>query len=278
MRRKIIYSDNASLVDISTELENYASGLKTLSIIAAEDAIYIGSYLPFNHIYFKLGATVNAETSSMTIQVWDNSWVDVAELIDETASSGATLSQSGFVTWVTDKDESWTKDDTDDMTSSGLSSLKIYDRYWVKITFSADLTDNLVIQWAGNLFSNDDDLGAQYPELNRSSVLSAFESGKTEWQEQHVSAAEYIIKDLRSMNTIITGDQILDRYDLKLASVHKTASIIFNNFGDDYERQTTKAEKDYIRALKTSFPKRDINKNARVDTYEQKFMTGRLYR
>jgi len=275
MDRRVIYSDNGTLSDKSVDMENYHAGSLTMTLLAAEDAIYIGSRLPFNHLYFKVD-TANTNASVMSISYWDGStFASVVDLIDETASSGKSLAQSGFVTWTPNKNTGWQREDTEDITA--LSDVVIYDQYWLKVSFSADLSADVVLSWVGQVFSDDNDLGAEYSDLARSAMISAFESGKTTWQEQHVTAAKVIIQDLISKGLIIEKEQILERNDFKLASVSKCAEIIYGGLGDDYKDNKEAARNEYRNRIAKVLPKVDKDRNAREDSYER-YTQGSLYR
>jgi len=282
MNNRIIYSDNGTLSDFSTDLANYHAGTGTMSFVAAEDAIYIGTYIPINHLYCKVGGIVNSQASVIIVSPWNGSaFVSAAEVIDETSVAGASLAQSGFISWVTDKNELWGRDDTVVSGAekvTGLGSITIYDRYWLKLTFSADLTASVVLSWVGHLFSDDNSFASEFPDLMRSSNMTSFESGKTDWEEQHVVAAKQLINDIIYQRKIDMVGQILDRRDYELAVNQKVAEIIYTAFGDDYIDQKTEARKEYSSRLNKLFPKVDLNKNARYDVQEQIKVRGKLMR
>ena len=283
MKKRIIYSDNTVLNNITDELNNYHTGETGITFVAAEDALYVGSNLPFNHLYCKMGATVNENASVMTVELWDGTeWQAVAELNDGTDLSGATFGQSGYVEFTPDKNENWTREDTVDADGTesvtGLGDIKIYDKYWVKITASADLTANLTIAWIGQIFSDDDDLDSEYPELLDTSLMSAIKSGKTDYQEQAVRSANIIIKDLKRKKIILDKNQILVREDLMLSSVSKIAEITYTMLGDDYVDNKAAAKKEYIERLNSAFPIVDKNNNARVEPVETIPDHGNLFR
>jgi hypothetical protein len=280
MKRRIIHSNNGTLSDFTVNMEKFQAGTETVSIVAAEDAIYIGSILPFNHVYVKLGATVNENASAMTVGYWDGTeFRGAVNLIDETSLAGATLGQSGHVTWVTDRDHGWIREDTNHGGNSvtGLTSVEIYDLYWVRLGFSADLSANIDLSWIGQIFSDDHDLGGEHAELVRSGFIAAFESGKTDWQEQHAIAADIIADDLIAKNMILSSDQILARENLRRASVKKVAQIIYTGMGRDYDDNRDNAKKEYDNRINNVCPKLDKNRNARVDVNEYGG-SGRLYR
>ena len=281
MRKRIFYGNNTVIFDHTVSLNNYFSGNFTSSFIAAEDYIYIGSRLPFNHFYLNMGATVNAESADLTVSYWsDSEWLDAVEVIDETATGGATLAQSGFISFTPDKDNNWTRENTNygGESITGLTDVEIYDLYWMRLSVDADLTADMVISWLGQKFSDDNDLGSEHAEVTRSNFIAAFEDGKTSYEEQAIKAAEIVENDLISRKMITHNEQILDRYDLRLASVSKVAELIYNDLGDDYVDKYDNAKREYQSRIGKSVVKVDRNSNALLDKQEDRVMKGFLYR
>ena len=259
MNKRIFFSDNGSLVDFSVNLNKYNATESEFSYVAGEDYFFIGSRLPFNSIYFKLNAS-NTLPSSMVIEVFDGSdWEVVNEVIDETDG----FTKSGHVSIVPNRDAKWLYHDTNTngQTIPGLESVKIYDLYWMRVSFTQDLDADCSLLWAGSIFSSDQDLGAEYPDLTKSSVITAFQSGKLNWEEQHVKAGEVIIQDLMINRVIIESGQMLEKEDYRIASVQKVAEIIFNAFGDDYNDNRQRAREEYQRRLSNPMKKIDHNAN-----------------
>ena len=275
MDRRIIFSDNGTLTDYSSNLESYTSGEMSFTITASQsDAIYIGSTLPFNHIYIK-ASTTSAAVSEVSVYHWDSDeFKEMVDVIDETKISGATLAQSGFITWVPNKDNGYSMEDTDDIAE--LSDITIYDRYWTKLTFSADMT--AAISWAGNLFSDDDDLKSEFNALLDTDLMDAIETGKTNYQEEAKVAADTIIKDLVNQQVINDSNQLLNRSDLRLASVQKVAEIIYRKMEGDYEAERSLADLDYTKKLKRAFPVVDKNKDGRETPRERIPRHGSVHR
>lgn len=284
MELRTLFSDNGTISDISVNANDYHSGTDTVAMVAADDYIFIGSYFPFNHLYIKMGSTVNAVTSAMTIEYWDGeSFRGVAELIDETKSSGSTFAQSGFITFTPHKKYNWVKEDTvdinDNVEITGLGSVKIYERYWIRISVSADFTTGTELSWIGNLFNkNDNTIDGLYPDLALTKTKTAYESGKTDWEEQRVLAAEEIIDDLKKANIIVSAGHILERSDFRLAEVHKVAAIVYNAFGSAREDERAKASSKYKNALAGFAATIDKNANARSDSSERKETSSHGFR
>lgn len=284
---RFLYSNNSIINDWSPELNKYQSGTQTFTFVASQDYFYIGNIARFNHAYLKL-ATLNTANTSMTVEYFSgttNEWTRAVELIDETQG----LTQSGFITWVPDKNDAWEISDCKydalgNVTfSTGRNNIDsndtlIYDKYWIRISFNNDLDVGTELSWAGQKFSDDDDLGAEFPDLIRSNVKTAFESGKTDWEEQHVRAAEIIVQDLISKKVIFTKNQILERRSFTLASVYKVAQMIFNSFGDDYVDQKLAAKSEYEKRLDTSIYDVDLNLDGELDQSEMFSRQGFLKR
>jgi len=280
--KKFIFDDNGTLSDKSTGLNNYHSGSAVIDFTAAEDTVYIGSELPFNSLFFDI-ASVNAESSVPTISYWNGAeFKEMVEVIDETAASGVPFAKSGHLTWVTDKNYSWVEEDT--VTSqgveniTGLGDIVAYNLYWLKITYSTSLTNTTELSFTGPKFCEQADLVGEYSMLGNSTFIGNYESGKTDFEREIVLASQMIIEDLIDMAVIQNGDQLLERRKLRDACVSKVAEIVFNNLGDDYKDDTSKARGQYKQRINKKNYKADMNANARLDGQEKKVMIGGLYR
>lgn len=271
MITRILFSDNGVLNDLSVKMADYNQGNQSLAITATEDYLYIGAYYPFNAKFFKM-KTVATIVSNPTIEYWTGSsgWKEAVEVIDETGG----FKNNGFITLVPNKDYGWIREDTSRITA--LYSKVIYDLFWLRIKFSADTVIDL--EWIGELFSNDYDLGAEFPDLLRSQTLDSFKTGKTDWEEQHVIAAKVIIDDLKAKKIINFKEQILDRKELTLASVQKCAALIYSSFGDDYADNRKDAELEYQKRLKKDIFNIDTNESATITPEGQKARQGFLVR
>lgn len=272
MNKRILFIDNGVINEWSIALNNYRSGSKVFPYVPAQDFLYIGSRLPFNNLYIKLKVP-NTTTSEMTVQYYSNGWTDVVELIDETDG----LKQSGFINITPNRDTSWVKQ-TDSSTISGLETVTIYDQYWLRISFDVALDVTTELDWLGSIFSDDNDIAAEFPDLIKTSVLTSYEAGKTNWQEQHVKAAQILEHDLINRGIIDGSENILDRSWYRDASVQKAAEIIFGAFGDDYIDQRKLAREEYGLRLVRRLARVDKNENAIEEERESKSVTGFLSR
>ena len=276
MEKRVIFSDDATLVDFSVNANKYESGTDPMVFVSADDYLYIGSRQPFNSAFFKMGVA-NTNASTMSVSYWDgDNWVAMVDILDETVG----LTADGNVTWYPDLDTSWHREHTNynGETITGLSSVVIYNQYWVRIGFSADFSAGTTLRFVGNIFCDDDDIYSEFPDFRQTQVLTSFEAGKTDWEEQRVKASTMLVQDLISKKIIDGSGQILNRADYAEACVMKTAEVIFRTFGDDFVDQKMEARKEYNARLTKRVHRVDLNNNAIEDGKESKNETGFLNR
>jgi len=269
--RILLRSAGGTITDVSKELTDFHANTKTITLPAADGALYLGSDLPFNHRFIDIN-TVNANTSVLDVKVWDGStFVAVVDTIDETDSAGVAFAKSEILSWTKDRDTSWTREDTTEDIPE-LSTITIYDLYWAKITWSLDL-NALTLNYIGHNFTSDDEFGSLYPTLNSSNVKDQFESGKTDWKEQQIEAAERIIKWLRRNERIFSVNQLMNWDIFADAARHATASIIFRELGDDFISDRERAEDDYNDAINLKNFQVDLNRDGRPNIAEKRQTT-----
>lgn len=274
---RVIWSDNGTLKDLTPNLMNYISGTEVIDFNASQDALYLGSELPFNHRWFELSVASDT-ASTVSAKVWGgNTWNAVAETIDLTKVAGVSLAQSGIIYFSRDRLKVWDyAQTTEDIPA--LSSLKIYNLFWLELKWSANWKTTTALKYIGHKFSSDEDLESEYPTLGLSSRKTAFKSGKTDWNEQHFAAAEYVIQDLIKRNAAQSRSQIMDWRAPRFAALHKTAQIIFNAFGEDYKDDALRASIAYQGAMKMGRFDIDQNADGRLDGPERETMTRFLTR
>lgn len=282
MTNRTIFSDNSSLTDISRQVSDYKASNWIAEVVAAEDYLYLGSDFPFNHRWIEV-ATPNDATSAITVSCWDGeSWIEATDVIDQTSVGGVTLAQSGYLSFRPSEDEGWDREDTNDDGDfiTGLTDVKIYGLYWIRIQFSGDLNPLTAIKYIGHKFSSDDDLQVVYPILLNSQVIGQFETGKTTWDDQHFYAADEIIKELKRKNISYGGNQILDWSQFRDASVHKVATMAFRSFGKDFQEELKDADGQFVKAMNTVVKSVivDSNLNAIVDGNELRTRQGYMKR
>lgn len=273
-KQRVIWSDNSVLKDISAEVNDFSRDSYVIPLVAAQDKIYIGSELPFNHKYFDV-SVVNDQASVISIKIWTGSaWQSVVDLKDQTALSGVCLAQDGEISFARDIDQNGWYCERDTQNITELSSLRIFNLYWCQLTFSADIKATTAIAYIGQKFCDDTNLYAEYPVFNNSNLKLAYESGKTDWHVQCLVASEAIVRDLRTKGIIVRRDQILDSSLYQNACVHKVASIIFAGLGNGYRDARNDAEANYQKSLNIKFHEVDLNADGQTDAYEKTFSSA----
>ena len=277
MRNRILLSKSGTITDLSTNLKDYNAGSSVINLTTS-DYLYLGQMHPFNHLSFK-ASVLNEIVSVLTVELWDGSeWQEVVETIDETSA----FSASGLISWVPSKYKSWNKDDTVDSSGTAkitdMGDITIYDKYWARISVSVNITGTTALSWAGNIFCNDSDITGEWPAFALSSYMTSFKAGKTDWEEQRARAASIIIDDLIKKNVINKAGQIIDIDSMRNIAVSKTAEIIFNALGTDYEDDRLKSNIEYSKRMNKSIFYIDKNKNAILDDSETTTREGRISR
>jgi hypothetical protein len=238
MLNKVIYSDNGTLSDETAILENYVSGAGNKSLVAADDYVYIGSKYPVTSKYIK---RTNTGGGALTLEYWDGTTWRAAVNLQNGSSAG-----SGYISWETDKRYGWKRDDTSVDGSeriTGLGDVTLYDYYWLRLSWASDHTWDW--SWVGDLYCTDDDLGSEFADLTRSAVMTAFETGKTDWEEQRAQASKLVSQDLKRLISLPGAVQVIAREQLMLPTVAKTAEIIFRGLGSGYVQSMEAARKEY---------------------------------
>lgn len=264
----VVFSDNGTLSDLSALLSDFNESGQALAIVAAQDALYLGSDLPFNHRYFHVpDALKNAITGSVTAHLWDGQqWRQAVQTHDLTKVAGVPFARSGMILWIPDRDYMPALEDTTEDIAE-LEDVKIYDKYWVKLTFSDAFS--FTLKYLGHKFCKDSDLRTYYADLDRAEVRTAFYGTSTpSWDSIHVAAAEEIIRDLRARGIIWSANQILEPDTFRDAGAHKAAAIIYAPGGYNQPEKQLDAEKQYKNAMGKLNFKVDRNASARLDPGE----------
>lgn len=274
MFERFFYNDDGTLVDRTIEWSN------PYTATAAYDCksyLYVSSFLPFNHKYIDI-ATANDKAASLSIDIWYNSaWTSVADILDDTVSSGKPFAKSGIISFYPDKLKGWDlEDDSSDITE--LSTRKIYNSYWMRFGLDAESDSACVINHIGHKFCDDYALFSLYPMFNNSAILTQFETGKTNWSKQEIIASNCIVSDLKSRSIIVSKDQVIDAKTFELACIHKTAELIFAGMGSAFRDDKTVATKAYVDAMNMTIFNIDANRNGSQDRVEREityYMMGR---
>ncbi len=273
--QRIFFSDNGTLTDLSMTLNDFRSGTSVINYTVSQDYLFIGSFLPFNHKYFDVNVA-NDVTAAISVDIWDGAaWQAAVDIIDRTSVGGKTLAQDGIISWSTDITKVWGRQYKSSQVT-GLSGTNIYNMYWIRLSFNATLKATMSLDFVGQKFNTDTDLFSFYPDLNNSSLMTSYASGKTNWNEQAFIATENIIRDLKKDQTIVSADQVLDFDLFKECSCHACAMVIY--WGLNQIEKHDKAKTKYDTNFKQGFLRVDLNQDALIEPVERivsgaKFLT-----
>jgi len=271
--QRVFISDGGTLTDVTLDLNDFREG-NASAALTTDDYIYIASERPFNSRYFKL-TPYNAESATVSIEIWgSNGWFSAVDVVDETKG----FNEDGYIRFNLDRDNrrSWTKqDDSKNVTDVG-SQVDVFEMYWLRVSFSTDLSGTTALRHIGTLFSSDDDLFSYYPDLRNSGLMAAWETGKADWIEQGFSAANEILRELRRKSITFgrAGFSLMDVGLYNEASIHKTAQIIYAGLGESFDAPEAKAAKAFREALDMTYHRVDVTGDGTLSQGEKKLRTG----
>lgn len=273
---RVFYSNNGVLTDYSLAAQD--TDAIPFPIVAAEDYLYIAQYFPFNNFYLELN-TVNSLASVMTVQYWyGKEWVNAVDLIDATKVNGVSLAKSGVVQFSPSRRYKWQEIvDTKEEQGSLLTSLEIYNNYWLRVKFSSDLSLTTALESVGYKFTNDDMLSAIDSEINNY-LLAWGGVGKLDWNEQIVLASQYLIYDLKSKGLIIHPGNILRFDDVSLACAHRALMIIYAQLGESFLGKYNYSLGMYNELMSIKRFNFDVDLDGRLDKQEISNSVGKLIR
>jgi hypothetical protein len=276
--QRVIFSDNGVISDITISVNDFDEYSITPGIVAAQDKIYIASAMPFNHRWIEVG-TVNTTSATIGVEIWNSGqWQAAADVIDYTSFAGATFGRSGIIQFRPNiENNGWTRQRLSSEVT-GIAALEIYEMYWMRLTFSANPLAGMTLKYIGQRFSRDIDLFAEYPDLNNTSLMTAWQSGKTSWDDQHVLASDYIVQKLISANIIFDKSQIMDWQLFKPAAVHKTAEIIYGGFGPSMAENRKAARESFDKAINLKYFNVDKSGDGDLSDHEKMQTTQEMSR
>lgn len=276
INNRVIYSDNAVLTDISALLSDPYDGEKAFVWVAAQDALYIGSDLPFNNRFF-MAKKKNTIAGTVSVAIWTGEEFTAAEDVqDFTSVDGIPFSRSGMIRFALPANVGWSSVyDSTDITE--LDDVTVKAKFWAKLTFSAAF--DFELEYLGFRFARDADLNTYYKDLLTERSKTAFNGGVSmpNWDKVFVMAAEEVISALRKRELIWSGNQILDPEQFTAASCHKLAEMAYGPGALNQPDKVEFAQAKYREAMSLLTFGVDKNMNGRLDLDENK-ATGRLMR
>lgn len=275
---RVFLNDNGSFTDYSL-LNSDESSTLAIPLVATEDYIYIGKYYPFNNFFLDVD-TVNDQAATLTVDVWDGTqWRSSVDVLDGTSSGGVSLAKSGVVEFSIDKDYSWNRvfDSSDTNAPDEMQGeFTIYNLYWIRLKWSADLAATTELNTIAYAFTSSQQLDNIYNQINQ--YLTSFGSGKTDWNDEIVTASLHVVKTLKKNRLIVNEGQIIKLDDVSLATDYKTLELIFNSLGPSYAEERDRVSHTFSELISMPGFTFDRNNDAAVDTFELNSSYGRLKR
>lgn len=278
MDQRIFFYDSSLDVfsDLSIGLNDWKNSNTPSFTFEPGDYLYIASFLPFNHKFFMFSnPSPTIKVPKIEILNAPSEWNEVVDQIDYTLG----MRQSGVLQWTPNFDKNWgmVTDSSRDIPSLE-NGPTVYDSYWMRISFPS--VASFTLNYIGQRFSSDEDLFMEYPILQNPQILAGWKPGKTNWEDQHLLAAQYLAKEMRQRNIILSDNQILDIATLRSPSMHKTAHIIYSGLGArNYAEEIKLAAENFQRSMTQDKFRTDVNANARLDRSEKILVTtGRASR
>lgn len=274
---RCFYSDNGSLTDYSIEAQN--SETIPFEIVAAQDYLYVGQNFPFNNLFIEVG-TANTNASVLSIEYWNgNQWIGAVDVLDGTKLAGKSLAKSGVIQFSPLRDESWqvVYDTTDSNEPPQLSTLTIYNMYWIRLKWSANFSAATTVKNIGYCFTVHESLSGIDPDIDQ--YLTPWGGlSKTNWNDQILLASQHMVADLKSRQLVMTNAQVIRFDDVSLACSYRTLAIIYSGLGDPFKAKKDSALAEYTQLMNIKRFTLDSNADGFVDRKEIGMSTGRLIR
>lgn len=208
--------------------ENHTSAAAdpTLDIFQAElDAgkfLYVGYDKVISALYLHVAANLNATAGTMIVEYWNGTAWTTLTSVDQTQY----LKRSGIINWQAPTD-------------AATSAVNGISKCWVRLSGSVPTSAAATFSYVGLLFSDDLDVGLEYPSVLKECY---YPTGQSDFIIYHVSAKNYIMSELlrRGYSKTIDGVKqpitqwdVLDIYELRQASLYYAMSQIFFNLSDN---------------------------------------------
>jgi hypothetical protein len=271
-----LFKDTGSLSDVS--IDNQDDSANVTANLTSSQYFYVAQKMPFTNLFVHI-ATANSVTSSLGIEYWNGSeWIAAVDVLDATKVSGATLGRSGIIQWSNAKDEGWAKVGCteDNGSPTELSSLTIFDCYWVRIKPTVSLHASTSLKEITYAFTNTQELSNFDIEI--STYLASFETGKTDWVKEIITASKLVVTDFRRKGLIVHPGQIVDMTDVSFPCALRTLMLIYSNLGPSYKEKIAAMQVEYDKVMNIARFTLDTNGTGKIEATEQTNVVRTLVR
>lgn len=260
----IKHDDNGVFTNHTHRMATFGRDNVTLTILSAEDYIWVGFHKPINAIYIDV-VTADVTESILECSYWNGSaYVDTTTLTDDTLG----LFRAGFVKW--DRE----------LTDQAKSVLDGEEMFWYRVKPNVDRA-GLVLSGINLVFSDDYELSLEQPYISDSEFLGT----EVSHIKTHSAVKAAIIQKFRNKNYIkynnITGDReditcwdLLDIEEVKLAATYLALSKIYfqlsDNADDVWSSKATYYEEKFEKFINIARLSLDIDDDGLESTGENK--------
>lgn len=240
----VYHCDNAVYDDLTESVREWTRGSGTLDYTKTVDYLYVGRDKAFNALWFEL-TTPNVTAATLTLEYYNGTaWTALAVDLDDTQG----LTRSGWIRWTkpTDIDE---------------VAINSATKVWIRFSWSATFSPACVIATIGLVFSDDQMLKEEVPNI----LTNYLPTGCTSHILSHVAAKKRIMQRLRSQVGLYkvsqsTGDpKDIDEWDMhdidqmQAAAKFLTLAIIFGNASDEDGDGEAVKKKEFLVEYERSF-------------------------
>jgi hypothetical protein len=257
----VIKYDGVSYTNVTTEASDPSMDTFRHELDTGK-YLYVGYDKVISALYLYLGATVNLAGGSMIVEYWNGTAWTQLSVVDQTQY----LKMSGIINWKAPTDATET-------TIEGLP------KCWVRLSGTSLSTLAITFQYVGLLFSDDTDIGLEYPSVLKECF---YPQGKTDFVIYHIAAKDYIMSELlrKGYTKKVDGKtepinqwDVLNIYELRQASLYYAMSQIFfnlsDNSSDNYWQKYTEYKAKFENAINLGMLRIDQDNDGQVDEDEK---------
>lgn len=256
------HDDNGVITKYDSQAKDYLRDDIPITFVAAEDALYLGLYKPFNQIYVEF-ETASVSEITPIVEISNGAGFNTIAFDDETKG----FTRSGFITWERDQ-------------SAWASQLINSDTlYWLRIRTAQDFT--ATFKGVNIVYADDNDLKAEIRNIDE--MLA---SGDSSFISYHVAARDEIVQTLRNGGNVkrvddgtlsgnlldVTKWDLLEAGEVRQAAKYLAlAKIMFDvsvNIDDKYYQRYRDYEGMYGAAFKLFRMSLDTDDDGKVDDVE----------
>lgn len=264
---RLFYSDNGVLTDLSVANQSDTDTVRA-DLVKDQDYIYIFEQLPSNNFYVEID-TANDVAATLKIEYWNGrAWQEALDIVDATVAGGGTLAKSGVVQFSPNPNYKWNY--VNDTSKSGAptetATLNLFYMYPKRISASGTLKNTTKIKTLSYAFTTSQQLKKLCVEVDK--FLPAFGVGKTNWNQEILTASLHVVHDLKAKGLITGVGNILMMDNVSLATDYKTLTIIYASLGPSQIEARNYFEKKYNETLNSQRYTFDQDEDAFIDKNE----------